>query len=134
MAEVSKLRIHERSNVERPNLLVLVTKIGNKNWENWFVSNSKYKNWPNENTNNSKIANSWSRILGFQIEKILEVFDSSDLNNSKKSHSEKFQELPIWTISKMIYLEDSKNFQFGTFQKCLHSKFSKISNSGIPKN
>ena len=30
MAEVSKLNIHERSNVERPNLLVLVTKIGNK--------------------------------------------------------------------------------------------------------
>ena len=31
MAEVSKLRIHERSNLERPNLLVLITKIGNKN-------------------------------------------------------------------------------------------------------
>ena len=30
MAEVSKLRIHERSNIERPNLLVLVTKIGKK--------------------------------------------------------------------------------------------------------
>ena len=31
MAGVSKLRIHERSNVERQNLLVLVTKIGNNN-------------------------------------------------------------------------------------------------------
>ena len=31
MAEVSKLRIHERSNLERPNLLSLITKIGNKN-------------------------------------------------------------------------------------------------------
>ena len=32
----SNSKINECSNVERPNLRV--TKIGNKNWENWFVS------------------------------------------------------------------------------------------------
>ena len=32
--DVSKLRIHERSNVERLNLVVLVTKIGYKDWKN----------------------------------------------------------------------------------------------------
>ena len=37
--DVLKLRIHERSNVERLNLVVLVTKIGNKDWKNWFISN-----------------------------------------------------------------------------------------------
>ena len=47
MADVSKLTVHERSNVERPNLLVLVTKIGNKNFLNWFISNSKNENWQN---------------------------------------------------------------------------------------
>ena len=73
MAEVSKLRIHERSNVERPKLLVLVTETWNKNWENWFISNGKYKNWQTFKTNNSKIDNSWSQILVFQIEKILKV-------------------------------------------------------------
>ena len=66
MAEVSELRIHERSNVERSNLLVLITKIVNNNWENWFISNYK-------NIRIGKIANSWSQILVFQIEKILEV-------------------------------------------------------------
>ena len=34
MADVSNLKINERSNVERPNLRV--TKIGNENCENWF--------------------------------------------------------------------------------------------------
>ena len=66
MAEVSELRIHERSNVERSNLLVLITKIVNNNWENWFISNYN-------NIRIGKIANSWSQILVFQIEKILEV-------------------------------------------------------------
>ena len=31
MTNVSKFRIHERLNVEWPNLVVLITKIGNKN-------------------------------------------------------------------------------------------------------
>ena len=47
MEDVSKLRIHERGNVERLNLLILVTKIGNKNWKNWFIFNGKYENWQN---------------------------------------------------------------------------------------
>ena len=47
MVDFSKLRFHERSYVERPNLLVLVTTIGNKNWKNWFISNGKYENWEN---------------------------------------------------------------------------------------
>ena len=34
MADVSKLRIHEPSNVEQLILLVLVTKMGNENSEN----------------------------------------------------------------------------------------------------
>ena len=38
MVDVSKLRIHERWNVESLNSLVLITKIGNKNWENWLIS------------------------------------------------------------------------------------------------
>ena len=73
MAEVSEWRIHESSNVERSNFLVLVTKIGNKNWENWFILNGKYKNWQNCDTNNFKFANFWSEILVFQISKIPEV-------------------------------------------------------------
>ena len=81
MIEVSELRIHERSNVERPNF----SKIGNKTWENWFISQGKYKNWKNCDTNNSKIANSWNQILVFQIEKTLEICWSSNLNNSKHS-------------------------------------------------
>ena len=47
MTDVSKLRIRERLNVERPNLLVVVTKIGNKNWDDWFISNDKYEIWKN---------------------------------------------------------------------------------------
>ena len=35
MADVSNLKINERSNVERPYLWV--TKIENENWENWYV-------------------------------------------------------------------------------------------------
>ena len=46
MADDSRLRIHERSHVERLNLLVVVATIGNKNWENWFKSKGKY-NWQN---------------------------------------------------------------------------------------
>ena len=45
MANVSNLRINQRSNVERPNLRV--TKIGNKNLEDWFVSKGENKNWQN---------------------------------------------------------------------------------------
>ena len=45
MADVLNLEIHERSNGEPPNLGV--TKIGNDNWENWFISKGKYKNWRN---------------------------------------------------------------------------------------
>ena len=101
MAEVSKLRIHKRSNVEHLNLLVLVTEIENKNWENLFISNGKYKNWQTCETNNSKIANSWSPILVCQIEKILEVLESSNLNHSKNSQLGKFQKFLIWNISKM---------------------------------
>ena len=32
MADISNLKINERSNIERPNLRV--TEIGDKNWEN----------------------------------------------------------------------------------------------------
>ena len=58
MADVSNLIINERSNVEQPN--IRVTKIGNKTWENWFIS----KGWESaklrvvrniESKNNSKI-------------------------------------------------------------------------------
>ena len=45
MVDVSKLEIKEHLNVERPNLRVL--KIGNKNWENGFISKRKYKIWQN---------------------------------------------------------------------------------------
>ena len=45
MADVSNLKINERSNVERPNLRV--TKIANKNWESWFISKGKYENSQN---------------------------------------------------------------------------------------
>ena len=47
MIDISKLRFHEHWYVERPNLLVLVTTIGNKKWENWFISNGNYENWEN---------------------------------------------------------------------------------------
>ena len=45
MADVSNLKINQRSIVERPNLRI--TKIGNKNWEHWFISKGKYGNWQN---------------------------------------------------------------------------------------
>ena len=34
-----------RSNVERT--ILQVTKRGNKNWENWFISKEIYENWQN---------------------------------------------------------------------------------------
>ena len=42
MADISNLKINERSNVERPNLRD--TETGNKNWENWFISKGKCEN------------------------------------------------------------------------------------------
>ena len=47
MVDVLKLRFHECSNVGRPNSVVLVTTMENKNWEIWFISNGKYENWEN---------------------------------------------------------------------------------------
>ena len=43
MADVSNLKINERSDVEWPNLRV--TKILNKNWDNWFISMGEYENY-----------------------------------------------------------------------------------------
>ena len=40
MADVSNMKINERLNLR-------VTKIHNKNWENWFISKGNYKNWQN---------------------------------------------------------------------------------------
>ena len=45
MAAVSNLKINERLDVELKNLRV--TKIENKNWDNWFTSMGKYENWHN---------------------------------------------------------------------------------------
>ena len=45
MADVSNLKINERTNVERLNLRV--AKIGNKNCENGFITKGKYENWRN---------------------------------------------------------------------------------------
>ena len=74
MADVSKLSIHEPSNVEQLILLVLVTKMGNENSENWFISNSKYKSWQNwsaEYRKDKTLQNCLflKPILVFQIEK-----------------------------------------------------------------
>ena len=44
-ADISYLKINEGSNVEQLNLRV--TKIGHKNWENWFLAKGKYENWKN---------------------------------------------------------------------------------------
>ena len=59
-------------------------------------------------TNNSKVANFWSEILVFQIEKIY-----------------KFVNFLSWTIPGIFNLEYSKNFKFGKFQKFLISKILK---------
>ena len=80
MADVLKLKINERLNVEEPDLRA--TKIGNECWENWFVYIKgqiwklaklravRYIEW----TDNSKIVNFWSPVLVSEIEKYLENF------------------------------------------------------------
>ena len=45
MAEISNLKINERSDIEWPNSRV--TKIDNKNSDDWFMSIGKYENWQN---------------------------------------------------------------------------------------
>ena len=74
-------------------------------------------------TNSSKIANFFSQILVFQIEKILEIFQFGKfkkicyLENSKNLRFEKFQKLPIWKVPKIFNLENSKNCQSEKFRK-----------------
>ena len=121
MAAISNLKINEHSNVNRLNLRV--TKVGNKNRENWFISKGKYENWKwrmrnqkiaNERiakmrniewTNNSKIDNVSSWILVFQTEKIQEIFSFSNLDNSK---------FRIWNLENLV---NSEKFQLWKFLK-----------------
>ena len=116
MADVSKLRIHERLNIKRLNLLVLVTRIGNENWENWFIWKGKYENW--QHCEQIEIANrriiSKLPVLGAKLwfSKV-----SQNFLNFKHSQLGKFQKLSIWKIRKISNLNSSKNFQFGRLQK-----------------
>ena len=45
IADVTNLKINERSNVEWPNLPV--TEVGNQNLKNWFMTKGKYESWKN---------------------------------------------------------------------------------------
>ena len=127
MADVSNMKINERLNLR-------VTKIHNKNWENWFISKGNYKNWQNckmygisNGQPIQKISNFFSQILVFQIGKILDIcyFPTwkipkiSNLENSKIFRFEKFQ--------KNSNLKNSKNFGFRKFQKLSIWKILKMS-------
>ena len=126
MVNVSKLRFHERSHAERPNLLVLVTTIGNKNLENLFISNGKYENW--KNSEQCGISN------GRTIQKLPIL--RAKFCFSKLTKFYKFFNLPISTqvqkfaigkIPNIVYLKNFKHCLFGKFQKFSIWKIPKIS-------
>ena len=85
-------------------------------------------------TNSSKIANFISRILVFQIEKILESCKFFDSENSRNLQFRKFENFAIWKIPKIANLKSSENFLFEKFRKCSIWNFLKIVNLENSKN
>ena len=126
MAHVSNFEINERLNIKRSNLSV--TTIGNKNWENWFISKDKYENLRNcedvmrnvESTKNSKIANFWKWILFCQFEKfqkfrIRKIWKIWDFEKSKISQFCRFEKFGILKFLKISDCQNFKSFQIAKF-------------------
>ena len=100
MDNVSKLKINERSNVERPNGEWQNCEYQISNRRTQTLSNFGYSNWKNSNS-----------LIIFQIVKFW-----------------KFVNFQNWKMTKLFNSENSKNFQFWKFQKLIIRKNSKISN------
>ena len=115
MAKVSNFKINERSNVERSNLWV--TKTGNKNWKNWFISEGKYEN--RQNCENWKISN----------KRIIPKLPIFGFWNWKKFRNlfififRKFQKMSIWKIPIICNLENSENLRYEKFKKLEFGEF-----------
>ena len=138
MADVSNLIINERSNVERPNLSVnkiinlKLRKLIYIRGQRWELAKSRvFRNI--EWTKNYKIANFFSQILVFQIEKILKICYFSNSDNLKSFQFEKLQEFPTWKIPRIYHLENFKHVQFVKFQKLALWKIQKCPICKIPK-